>query len=190
MAFTMDRRLTLCALACLPVATALAQVAPPRPRHKISAARLHGAVSERFPLRVGVEGLLGAQVSAPALLLLPRRNLLGATLQAQFNSLHLQQPQTGEVDVVFALRYEPADQTVRAHGLEVLDVRSAALPADILQALRRVLPALAREAFGEVVLQKLSARDLALADTMGFEPQKLTVLYDGLMVEFGPKQQR
>lgn len=29
----------------------------------------------------------------------------------------------GEMDVVFALRYEPADETVRGHGLEILALR-------------------------------------------------------------------
>jgi hypothetical protein len=186
----MDRRLTLCALALLPSARALAEAAEPRPRHKISAAQLHRTLSERFPQRLGIEGLLDARVSAPALLLLPRRNLLGATLQAQFNSLHLQPSPSGELDVVFALRYEPSDQTVRAHALDILDLRSEGLPANMLQALLRVLPAIARDAVGEVVLHRLSARELALADTMGFEPEKLTVLDDGLLLEFGPKRRR
>jgi len=186
----MDRRLALRALACLPAAPAFAQAPAPGPRHKISAAQLHSAMSDRFPLRMGMAGLLDVQVNAPALLLLSSRNLLGATLQARVSSLQLQQAQAGEVDVAFALRYERADQTVRAHGLEVLDLRWAGLTEEMQQALRRVLPVLAREAFGEIVLHKLTARELALADTMGFEPEKLTVLDDGLMVEFGPKQRR
>jgi hypothetical protein len=188
MAVTMNRRIALCALACLPARPAFTQAADPRPRHKISAAQLHATMAERFPVRVGLEGVLDVRVSAPALLLLPRRNLLGATLQAQLGGLAPQHAQAGEIDVAFGLRWEPADQTVRAHSLELLDLRWTGLPIEMTQALRRVLPALAREAVGEVVLHRLSARELALADTMGFEPERLTVLHDGLLVEFGPKR--
>ncbi|HSW20215.1 MAG TPA: DUF1439 domain-containing protein [Ramlibacter sp.] len=186
----MDRRLIVTALACWPATRVIAQDSVQRPRHKISAAQLHAALSQRFPVRMGLEGLLEIEVSAPGLLLLPRRNQLGATLQAQVSGLQLPQAQTGEVDVAFALRYEAADQTVRAHGLEVLGLRWPGLAPEALQLLQRVLPAMTRDAVGEVVLQKLSARELALADTMGFEPDKMTVVDDGLVISFGPKQRR
>jgi len=91
------------------------------------------------------------------------------------------------MDLVFALRYEAHDRTLRAHHPRVLEVRWPGLPAETLQAVQGVLPALAREV-GEVVLHRFSARELALADTMGFEPQDIQVLDDGLLVVFGPKR--
>jgi hypothetical protein len=186
----MQRRLIFTVLTCWPFARLLAQEENARPRHKISAGELHSALSARFPLRFGVTGLLEAQVSAPRLLLHPARNLLGATLVAQVAGLQLPQPQTGEMDVVFALRYEAADQTVRAHRLEVLDLRWPGVPAETAQVLRSVLPALARDTVGEVVLHKLSARELALADTMGFVPETFRVVDDGLVILFGAKLRR
>ena len=95
---------------------------------------------------------------------------------------------SGEVDVVFALRYEPADQTLRAHQPDILDIRLPGLSHDGIQLLRTLLPALAREVLGEVVLHKFSRRELGLADTMGFEPDKVTVVDDGLEVVFTPKR--
>jgi hypothetical protein len=186
----MRRRLLLSALACWPGARLLAQDEEPRPRQKISAAQLHKALSARFPLRLGLPGLLDLQVSAPRLLLLPTRNQPGASLLAQASGQALHRTRTGEVDVAFALRYEASDRTVRAHKLELLDLRIPGLTAEAVQALRSVLPEVAREALGEVVLHQFTARDLALPDTMGFEPDRLTVVDDGLVVEFREKQRR
>jgi hypothetical protein len=186
----MDRRLLLTALACCPTGLLFAQEEAPGPRHKISAAQLHGALSARFPVRLVVGGLLALQVSAPRLLLLPARDQLGATLVVQINGLQLQPIPPGEVDAVFALRYEPADQTVRAHHLDILALRWPGLQPEVLHIVQAQLRATAREAVGEVVLHKFAPRELALADAMGFEPEKLSVVEDGVLISFGPKLRR
>jgi hypothetical protein len=186
----MDRRLLITALACWPAARLLAQDEGPRPRHRISAAQLHQALSARFPLRLGLAGLLDLEVSAPRLLLLPGPNQLGATLLAQVGGLQLRQVHAGEVDLVFSLRYEPADRSVRAHRLELRALRWPGLPPATVQALQELLPAIARDAVGEVVLHRFVPHELALADTMGFEPQEITVVDDGIVVWFGPKLRR
>ena len=187
---SMHRRLLLCALACWPGARLLAQDEEPRPRQKISAAQLHKALSARFPLRLGLPGLLDLQFTAPRLLLLPTRNQLGASVLAQASGQALHRTRAGEVDLAFGLRYEASDQTVRAHRLELLDLRIPGLTAEAVQALRDVLPEVARQALGEVVLHQFAPRELALPDTMGFEPDRLTVVDDGLFVEFRQKQRR
>ena len=161
----------------------------PRPRHKVGAGELYKALAARFPVRFGLGALLELRISASRLLLLPARNQLGAALLAQVSGLQLPRPQAGEMDLVFNLRYESADQTVRAHRPEVLDMRWPGLPPQTTQALQGLLPSLAQQV-GEVVLHKLSPRDLALADTMGFEPEELQVADDGLVILFGPKQRR
>lgn len=188
MGITMNRRLMMAALACSPTAPLSAQDETSRPRHKISAGELHEALSARFPVRFGVPGLVELQVSAPRLLLLSTRNQLGATLLAQVGGRELQQIHAGEVDVVFAVRYAASDQTLRAHHPEILGLRWPGLPPETRQTLQRLLPALAREAVGELVLHKFSSRELALADTMGFEPETIAVLDDGLLIVFGPKR--
>ena len=178
----MDRRLLLAALACWPASRALAQEDEPRPRHQISAGELHEALSAKFPLRARLGNLLELEVSAPRLHLLPARNRLGAALALRVGGLQVPRLDAGELDVVFALRYEAGDQTVRGHHPEILDVRWPGLPPELLQALRSLLPAMARDAMGEVVLHQFSPRELALPDTMGFEPEAVTVVDDGLVI--------
>jgi hypothetical protein len=186
----MDRRLLLAALGCWPAGRLFAQGGEPRPRRKVSAAELYEALSRHFPTRVGMEGLLQMEVSAPGLLLLPARNKLGASLAAQPSGPGRPLLQAGEIDVVFALRYEREDRSIRGHDAEVLDVRLPGMPPEFMRMLRQHLAQSAREGFGEVLLHQFSERELALPDTMGFEPGKLTVLADGLLVEFAPKPRR
>lgn len=187
----MNRRRMIAALGCWPAGRLLAQDGAARPRHKISAASLHEALSARFPVRLDIQGLLQLQVTAPRLHLLPARNQLGAALLVQVSGAALDRPsQGGEADVVFGLRYEAADRTLRAHDMEVLALRWPGLPPEGAGTLQRVLPALAREAVGEFVLHEFSQKELALADTMGFEPEDIRVLDDGLLILFGPKAHR
>lgn len=184
----MLRRLLLTALACWPVQHVLAQEATRGPRHQISAGSLHAMLARRFPLRLGMGAWIELVVSAPQLHLRPSRNQLGATLHAQLGGLQVPQRQEGEVDVVFALRYEAADRSVRAHRMEILALRSPHLPPEQAQLMQQWLPLLARDATGEVVLHRFTPAELALADTMGFEPATIEVLHDGLAIQFAPKR--
>jgi hypothetical protein len=186
----MHRRLLLTALACWPVTRGLAQQETTRPQHKISARELHDALSARFPVRFGVTGLVDLRISAPRLLLLPARNQLGAGLVLQAGGMQMQQPQSAELDVAFSMRYEPTDRTLRAYQLEVIGLRAPNLLPETTQLLQRLLPAMAREAVGEVVLHRFAARELALPETMGFEPDEIRVVDDGVLIVFGPKQRR
>jgi hypothetical protein len=186
----MHRRRIIAAAACCAALRVRTQQPEPRPRQKISAARLYEALDSRFPVRFGMPPLLELQVSAPRLNLQPARNRLGATLVAQASGLQLRELQAGEMDVFFALRYEASDRTLRAHRAEIDELRWPGLPPELLRRLRELLPALTREAMGEVVLHRFTDAELALPDTMGFEPGPLTVLEDGLLIEFLPKARR
>lgn len=141
-------------------------------------------------MRFGAGPLLALSVDAPRLLLLPARNRLGATLQVEVSGGPAPSLQPGELDVLFALRYQASDRTVRGHGLELLALRWPGLPPELLHPLRQLLPALAREAVGEVVLHRFAPAELALADTMGLEPDQLTVVDDGLVISFAPQAAR
>ncbi|MBL0420611.1 DUF1439 domain-containing protein [Ramlibacter sp. AW1] len=187
----MQRRQFLLAwVAIVPAACLHAQDDSPRPRLRVSAQRLHAMLSQRFPVGAGVPGLLQVRVSAPRLLLRPVTNQIGASLVAQALGPAIGQLPPGEVDLLFSLRYERRDKTLRAHQPEVIELRWPGLPPEIGMALRQALPAIAREAVGELVLHSFTDQELALAETMGFEPETFTVQGDGLMVNFGLKPLR
>jgi hypothetical protein len=182
----MDRRLLLAALACAPLVHLHAQDEA-RPHYRIAAGELSERLAQRFPVRLDAAGIFELRIEAPRLFLLPATQQLGATLQARLSGAQLPRPESGEMDVAFRLRYEPSDRTLRAHHLQVLDLRWPGLDADSARTLQALLPALAREAVGEIVLHRFTHSELALADTMGFEPDTITVESDGLLVTFAPK---
>jgi len=182
----MRRRSFICAFAsCLPLRV-LGQSSPTGPHHRLSLDTLHDALAARFPIRLGFPGVLQMQMGAPRLFLLPARNKLGAMLQAQVSGAELRQVQAGDIDVAFALRYERADRTVRAHDLEVLSLRWPGMPIETVRALQGMLPRLVRDTVREVVLHRFAPRELELAETMGFEPEGITVTDEGLLITFGP----
>lgn len=71
-----------------------------------------------------------------------------------------------------------------------MDLRWAGASPESLRGLRRILTRIVPDAVGEVVLHKLTPRELALPEAMGLEPQKITVVADGLVIGFGPKPRR
>jgi hypothetical protein len=185
----MLRRLILAGFVGWPLQRSLAREAGPRPRYKVSAAQLYQALARRFPIRFGVPGLLELQVSAPRLLLLPARNLLGATLVTEVSGAQFPQAGPGEADLVFALRYESADRTLRAHHPQVLDLRWPGLPAQPREALLAALASLS-DNVGEVVLHRFTAGELGLPETMGLQPDEIQVLADGVVIFFGNQPAR
>ncbi len=183
----MHRRLMLLALAAWPATRLIAQPQAPRPRQKIPASQLFEALSARFPVRLAAPGIVQLEASAPALLLLASRNRIGAALQLEAAGPVLRQNVRGDVDLLFGLRYEAADRTLRAQDPEVRALRVPALAPEATQAIESLARALLSRVAGELVLHRFTDRELALPETMGFEPGEVTVLQDGLEIEFRPK---
>lgn len=183
----MQRRLLVITLPAWTAVRLSSQPEAKRPHQKIPASALLEALSARFPLRFVVPGVMALEVSAPSLLLLTTRNKLGATLRLEAEGPALRDKVSGEVDVLFGLRYEPSDRTVRAQDPEVHRLRVPGLAPEAADAIADVMRALLSEMSGDVVLHRLTDRELALPDAMGFQPGNLTVLEDGLDIEFVPK---
>lgn len=182
----MHRRHLIAALAACAAAGAGAE-APPRPHQRLSAATLHAALSARFPLRLGLGKLVELTVTAPALHLLPARNRVGAGLAAQLGGAAPGLAGNGTIDLLFALRYERTDRSVRARDAEIAGMQWPGLPPEALQSVRPLAAALLREV-GEFTLHRFTTQELALPDTMGFEPEAFQVVQDGVVVFFGPKR--
>ncbi|RYY58340.1 MAG: DUF1439 domain-containing protein [Comamonadaceae bacterium] len=136
---------------------------------------------------MALAGLMELEAGAPALLLLPARNKLGAALRLEARGLGLPETVTGDVDVLFALRYEPGDRTVRARDPEMHRLHVPGLAPDATRSIEIGTRALLSRMTGEVVLHRFTDRDLALPDVMGLQPGNLVVQERGLDVEFVPK---
>jgi hypothetical protein len=157
------------------------------PRYTLSIAQLESAVAGRFPRRYPVAGLIDLDLQAPRLRLLPAQNRLGATMAVLASGPALRHGYTGEFDVDFGLRYEPADRTVRATGLRVNALRLDGLQPRAAELLQAYGAQLAGQSLSDVVLHQLREKDLALADGLGLQPGSITVTGQGLVVGFVPK---
>ncbi len=159
-----------------------------KPSYTVSAAQLQEAVGERFPLRYQVAGLLDLDVKSPLLRLLPEQNRLAAAVAVNAGGPALGRSYPGSFDIDFALRYEPSDQTLRAHQIQVRTLRMEGLNPGATELLQGTLPGLVRDNLREVVVHRLRPQDLALPDSMGLRPDTITVTRDGLEIGFAPKR--
>ena len=186
----MKRRTLLATGAALSIrapAAAAAESASGQPRYTVSAAQLQRLVSERFPVRYPVADLFDLYLQAPRLRLMPDRNRIAAAMAMRAEGPALRRGYDGNFDVDFALRYEPADQSIRAHRLRVHSFRLPGLAPEMLMLFEGYAQALSERSLLEVVVHRLQPRDLALADTMGLQPGEITVTDEGLAIGFIPK---
>jgi len=172
----------------LPIAgCAMFSSAQALPRYTVSAAQVQAAVAEKFPLRYPVAGLFDLALQAPRLKLLPAVNRINADIPVEAAGEALRRRYAGNFDIDFALRYEASDRTLRAYQIQVNALRFPGLRPEVSEMLNTYAPVLAAQALREVVLHQLSAKDLALADTMGLEPGSITVTDQGLVIDFKNK---
>jgi hypothetical protein len=162
--------------------------APPTPpRLTVSLQQMQSALSQRFPLRYPVPGLVNLDVQTPRLRLLPEQNRLGAELELQAAGPALERTHQGTLELDFMLRYEASDRTVRAHKLRLRRLQFPTLQPGVVALLNGYAPALAEQSLLEVVLHQLQPKDLALADVMGLQPGSITVTEAGLLIGFVAK---
>ncbi len=191
----MFRRFFLAAPLCLPLSQlAWAEPEPEPddapaalPHYKVSSAALQAAVGQRFPLRYPVPGLLNLDVQVPTLRLLPAVNRLGAEMVVDAAGPALNRSHQGTLEVEFALRYEVADRTVRAHQLRLKRLQFPTLQPGVVALLNTYGPTLAERTLLEVVLHRMRPQDLALPDGLGTQPGSITVTDEGLTIGFVPK---
>jgi hypothetical protein len=155
-----------------------------QPSYRISREQLQQAVAERFPLRYAARGLLSLKISEPHLRLLPEQNRIASELPIEVSGPTLPRSYAGAIELDFALRYEAADCTLRAHQIRVHAVELPGLSRDAAALIDAYVRAASERALLEVVVHRLRPGDLALADTMGFEPGEITVEPDGLSIHF------
>lgn len=174
------------ALALLAVLFA-ALSAQAQPGYTVSPERLQEAVAQRFPLRYAMAGLLDLDVQAPRIRLLPKQNRVSAEMAIEAAGPALRRSHSGTFEVDFALRYEPGDRTIRAYRLKFQSLRISGLQPQASELLNAYGPAMARELLQEVVLYQLRPQDLAMAGSMGMQPDSITVTDKGLVIGFALK---
>jgi hypothetical protein len=159
----------------------------PLPQYKVSAAQLQHAIAQRFPLHYPVSGLLSLDLQVPRLSLLPAQNRLAAEMAIDAAGPALQGSHHGTLELDFALRYEASDLTVRAYQLRFKRLTMPSLQPSLAVLLNTYGPTLSERALREVVVHRFQPADLALPNSMGVQPDSITVTETGLVIGFVPK---
>lgn len=160
------------------------------PSFKISEEQLRKTLAQRFPLRQTLAaGWLQLDLLNPRLRLLPEANRLGSAFDVNMAGPALPRRYSGMFDVDFGLRYEASDLSIRATQLKVNSLHIDNLPRDTAELLNTYGPSLAQGALQDVVLHRLRPQDLALPDGLGMQPGAISVVPEGLVIHFVPKQE-
>jgi hypothetical protein len=151
-------------------------------RYRISTAALEQAVAQRFPVRYPVGQLLNVDLQAAHLRMLTSSNRIAANIDLEASGPALNRNHTGNLDIEFALRYEASDHSLRAHQIQVHSLKLAGLSAQAQGLLNVYAPRLGEKAMAEVVLHRLPPAQATMLDSLGLQPEKITVTDQGLEV--------
>jgi hypothetical protein len=165
------------------LASACGGLGGPPGSYTITAAQMQDALASRVPRHHSIAGLLDLEARITGLRLLPEENRVAAQVGFEAGGPLLARSFPGRFELLFAPRYEPSDQTLRATRLQVRGLSVPGLPAAFAGPLERSLPVLARMMAGEdLVLHQFRAADLRRLKMLGVQPGDLQVTPRGLQV--------
>lgn len=153
----------------------------------IDQARLQQRLDSRFPLNKAFLGLLNVTISQPRLRFDTSANRLGTTLNLTAPPmLGLTPALNGTLDLSYALRYEPADHSVRMRDVQVHSVNLKDSQGRSNSRVNSALSLVGQQLLQDFTLYKLTDADLAKAAQYQYVPVGISVKHNGLAVLLTP----
>lgn len=146
--------------------------------------RLEAALAQRFPFQSRYLDVIDLQVSAPRLALLPESNRLRTAFALTAASRLLRNPVAGDIELSFALRFAPADNSIRLADVRVERLELVGLPEALRGQSQRLGPFLAERMLDGAVLHTFRPEDIARAQ--GWTPGEIRVTSRGVQVTLLP----
>ena len=163
------------------------------PRARVfSLAQIQTAVERQFPLRKELAYVAEWTLPAPRLHLLPDSNQLGAALTARVRSPLAATALTVQCELQWGLRYDRHDQALHATQVKVRSMRIDGLQGRAADLLQHYATLALQHVLQDLVLYRLPAREIERLHAFGLEPGAITVLPEGVRVqwvELGGQQQ-
>ena len=172
------RRLVL----LLPFAALLAGCATTPFSVEVSRQQLQAALERRFPYEVRSMGMVLLRFGDPRLQLQPDVNRVRVDLGVDAADQGATAARLGELAVSFAVRYEPADASLRAAGVRVDHLAMRGVPELVRGLLQDAASGMAETLLDDAVLHTLRPEDLARL--RGWTPAGVRVTATGLRFEF------
>lgn len=156
------------------------------PTVTLSERELDTLARRAFPVERRVLEVFDASVAPPRLRLLPERNRLAAQLDIGLRDRMFGGQWKGQLDFDTALRWEPADQTVRLAQVRVLDFKLVTAGALPRTAGEKLGAAVAERVLEDFVLYRLPIERAQELQRRGVKPGAVTVTSRGVEVTFAP----
>jgi hypothetical protein len=151
---------------------------------EVSRAQIEAALARRFPLRAPASELLMVQVGVPRLDLLPDANRLRLTSAFDVSERITRRAMHGDIALSFALRYEPADATLRLADVQVERVDVQGVPQDWRRPAEAIAAYMGEHLLEGSVLHTFTPAQLARAN--GLRPGAIRVTPGGVSIELQP----
>lgn len=151
---------------------------------EISHERLQAALDRRFPAQSRLVELLDVQLTAPRLTLQPESNRLRTDFALQVSDRIVRRALQGDLALSFALRFEPADASVRMKDVRVERMDLRGLPEAWAPYAQRIGPLAAERLLEGAVLHAFTPEELQRA--RGWTPGELRVTRGGIAVTLLP----
>ena len=153
---------------------------------EVSQQRLQELVARRFPVNKRYLELFDVTIGTPRLTLLPEANRIATQFDVSATDRLLRRPMNGSMDLNYALRFEPADNTVRLADVRVDSFLLNDVPGPLQNQLNRIGRLLAEEMLDGEVVHTLKPEDVKNAQGRGYRPGELKVTPRGLMLTLNP----
>jgi hypothetical protein len=153
---------------------------------EVSQQRLQERVARRFPVTRRYLELFDVTIATPRLTLLPEANRIATQLDVSASDRLLRRPLNGSMDLTYALRFEPADNTVRLADVRVVSFLLADVPGPLQNQLGRIGRLIAEEMLDGQVVHTLDPEDVKNAQGRGYQPGELKVTPRGLTLTLNP----
>lgn len=190
------RRALVCMLSTVALAGAslLAGCASTPRTVGFSEAQLVERLARQFPVRTRVLGIFDVEVTNPRVQLQPDSNRIATRLDYALGPALAGTRRTlGQMQLSYALRYEPTDQTVRLSEVRAEAVDAAAEPAPEAGAttpgtprLQQLAGLLAQSLLKDHVIYRFKPEDLRAAEGRGVRPGPIRVVPGGVQMELLP----
>ena len=152
----------------------------------VSQERLQQLVDRRFPVSKRYLELLDVTVSAPRLRLMPEANRIATQFDVSASDRLLRTPWKGAMDLNYALRFEPTDNTIRLHDVRVESLVIGDAPGPLQNQVNRLGRLLAEEMLDGQVVHTLRPEDVRNAQGRGYQPGDLKVTTRGITLTLNP----
>ncbi len=166
---------------------ACAALSPGERTVKISEARLGEIIGRQFPFDSHYLEVFDVTISVPKVTLLPESNRIATRFNYSIGSFLLgAQEFVGTLNLTYALRFEPVDNTVRLTDVRAEGVQVPGVPPAYQRQANRLGGLLTENLLHDFVVHRLSEDDLKTAAGWGYQPGAFKVVPGALLLQLNP----